>query len=420
RELPSWAPRVAKWGGALFDRERDPQIESLGFVTLVQDFGAESAAFNLLADIGGGATGVLGGVAAAFATANPARAYDAERQASQYRAFENRGVEGQWLLNLESALNPGTLIDLLLEVTVRGCYDDNLAAAVKASRQQSANALARAQAVASSVNKTLNYPGSLPLWDTAAGPVNTIRYSLRGHRETLLKNALAALDALGGNAFAADGLPLAADFASLDRGKLPLQLLDPLKGIGPNPLSTFTLQFQKTASGSPLGVLHTMLPVSLADLGLGAADAMSQGTVEGLSFMVVPCPGQKDDPSPTELLKSVTVHDKLLPLLPQFDPHSAEYQLDPSGKQSVSSAAVSPPPPPAPPAGSPPAQPKLPPQNYLFMARTPAATPVTLADVFGGSGSSLLLDFGDAIARGRIYDVIFSISVRTPVPQLTV
>jgi hypothetical protein len=42
-----------------------------------------------------------------------------------------------------------------------------------------------------------------------------------------------------------------------------------------------------------------------------------------------------------------------------------------------------------------------------------------LADVFGG-GFGLTLDFGDALENGNIYDVIFSLSVRTPVAQLTV
>lgn len=396
RELPLWAPRVAKWGGAHFDRERDPHIESLGFVTLVQDFPAESAAFNLLAEIGGGVGNVLGGLTSGFAAANPARGAEAVTQPFQYRAFENRGVEGEWLLNLESALNPGTLLDLLLEITVRGCYDEGLATAVKASRQQSSNLLGSAQAVASKANKILRKPGSLPLWNTGISGLKTVHYSVRAHRDNLLQQALAAQQA--------SGLPL--EGLVLDAAKaVPLGIAQPLLGLTTGALNTFTLQFKNDQSVLGLGLLHGLLPISPADFGLGANDAMSEGILEAFNFVIIPSGKLTPDVQRKKLLNGISfdsITSPLAALLPQLKTDSAEYQFkSPDG--ALQSFA--------------PARPPI--EQLLFVARTRPAQPVTLADVFGGA-AGITLDFADAIDEGYIYDVIFSLSVRTPVPQLTV
>lgn len=399
-EMPKWAARVAKWGGARFDRERDPQIESLGFVTLVQDFAEESAAFNLLPDISSGLTGALGGVAAGFLAANPARGADPVTQPVQYRPFENRGVEGEWLLNLESPLNPGSLIDLLLEVTVRGCYDDALGAAVKASRQQSGQLLARAEAVASAANKTLRMPGSLPVWDTGTGPVRTIHFSLRAHREKLLQSVNAALDALGTNPDTVDGLKLDRKLA------IPLRFDEALKGIGVNPINSFALQFHNSQSGLSMDLLHGLLAVTPADLGLGADDPASMGQVEAVSFAVIPSGKLSDGHTRVPVLQDFQCDKALLPLLPQLDPsNKLEYQGPPQATPAAGNDDK--------------ALRKLVPQKLLYIARTPAAAPVSLASVFNDA-AKLTLNFGDALQNGHIHDVIFSLSVRRPLPQLTV
>jgi hypothetical protein len=388
--LKQWLPRVAKWGGARIEEERDPHLRALGYMTLVQDFPQESGVFNLVADVGALAGGILGGVSGGLLAASPARTIEAPTQALQYRPFENRGVEGDWLLHLGGlggalgVANPAGLIDLLFEITVRGCYDENLAASVRANQSQLGQQLDRAKAVAASANKALRMPGSLPELLLGATGLRTIRYSARAHRDNLLRHALAALEAVKDkNPPDIDGLPLLAD------AKL-LGFNEPLKALTGQGLKTFGLKFQNDDQPGTLGLLHSLIAIKPDDLGLPlGSGASAVGTIESLGVAVIPAGKRLADGSDRKLLKAVKIDGPLKSLLPQFD----DTQPNPNLAKDL--------------AGS------------LFLTETAPQTPILLGDLFGGTGpAGITLDFDDAIDGQYVYDVIFSLSIRSPVPQL--
>lgn len=410
RALESAKDHVSKWAGARYEEDRDPQIQALGYVTLVQEFPVETAVFNLVPDLQVGAPQVGPQAARSLVGANSGA------QALQYRPFENRGVEGEWLLNLEGKLSPGTLVDLLLEVTVRGCYDESLAAAVKAQRDQTAAQLDLAKATAARANKVLTLPGALPDLLTGASEVRTIHFSLRSHRDNLLKHALAAVkadDKLGG---ILDGIDLTG-------GNLtPLGAMDPFRPIGKSTVQKVTLKFQNSKPDS-FAALGGVIPVTPDTLSIAEIQRQATtGTIVGMGLAIIPSrevtfpPNGKTRPSDEQLaLRGVAMDPLLATLLGSLDATKTD-EIDAKDKDGQGK----------PKAGKPQSNLDKNRRRSFFMTMQPPAVPVSLSQVFNNALGNLAepprieLDLGDALNEGWIHDVIFSLSVRIPVAQLNV
>jgi hypothetical protein len=399
RQLKRFEGQVAKWAGARYEEDRDPHVRALGYVTLVQDFPVETAVFNLLPDLAP-VTGGLGGVGAGPQAASPARVAEAPATALQYRAFENRGVEGDWLLSMENALTPGTLVDLLLEVTIRGCYDERLAAAVKAKRSQRAGQLDRAKAVAAAANKALTMPGTLPELLAGASDIRTLHFSLRAHRDSVLEHALAAAAAAGTRLV--DGLDLKDVLA-------PLGGMEPFSPLAKGGLKKITLRFQREQPQS-LGVLNGEIPVTPRTLGI--ADALTSsdaGSLVGLGLVVIPSvkvtnpPAGEPLPAPSDyVIQDFEVDPLLRPYLPQLDKTITEPGAPTNNLERNKGRA-------------------------LFLTPGPPTVPLSLRAIWEsatgasvGQSPRLTLDLGDALDDGYIHDVIFSLSVKVPVTKLQV
>jgi len=402
RALREQAGRIAKWGGAVFSEDRDPHIRALGFVTMEQNLPPESAIFNLLPD----PTPATGSLTPAPAGV-PGQAPSTSLSTLQYRPFENRPLESEFLLSLDTPLPVGSLLDVLFEVTVRACFDENLAAAVKASRSQRAGLLERANALASGANRVLTLPGVLPRRDFTPTSIRTFNLSLRAHRDNVVQLAQAALASLGTGA--TNPLPLKLD------GLKPLAAGEPLKALrdqNDKPLRSIALQFQREKPTS-LGALAQLIALTPEDFGLPSGpqalallDSLlgsDAGELAGMGLAIVPAVDIKQ-PENAAAYKKITAQidpllGRLLPALDQKD------QLD---------AVVS---------------------KRLLMTDPGAMKKVGWKDLWGAAklalpdGAPLLsakpkegdalppflkLDLGDALESGLIHDVIFSLSVRVP------
>jgi hypothetical protein len=400
------AASIAKWGGAKFVEDRDPQVRGMGFVTLVQQFEPETAVYNLLPD-----ASPLASRLSTPPTPPDAASPLVPGQTLQYRPFENRAVEGDLLLSAEQSLLAGGVIDLLFEITVRACYDDNLAAAVRAGRAQRKGLLDKANLLAGANNHILSLPGVLPRTDYADSNVRTFNLSLRAHHDSLLQMANAAVQSLlkPGELLGqrvVDGLLI--DFAK----DLPLRSDEPLRpftdAASGKPLTSITWQFRRQKP-STLSALAQVIPLTPEEFGLSSALknletllASSAGAVAGIGVSVIPAQGAFPSDQAYDLQGiSIGLDPLLQTLLPALVPTSG------------GAAALT-----------------------QCLAMTPAATaqPVPWAQIWNNAKQAvsdlplltppaagqpvapfLNLSLGDSLAQGKIHDVIISISVRIPV-----
>ena len=302
--------RMARWGKARLEDERDPQVRQLGYATLVREQEPEAAAFNLVSSnapflgVGAGQGVVLPGPSAAPP--------DTPGATLQYRPFENRGLEGSFLFRLTDKMlpplpvagSPGSLTDLLkdvvVDVTVKGCFDPNLAAALRSSQQQNVDAL---RALLPSLADPMPTVGALLGDRVALAPRaserRTVHFSLRSHREKTRQQWLAVLDSTD---------PLLATVKALVESALPAearlpldvnQAFAPLGSVG----SDFTFNFA-FGNPQPLPLVPTLAnllalagTLSISRAALGVAPAPVLGTQPGapghlcsIGVAVIPMP----------------------------------------------------------------------------------------------------------------------------------
>jgi hypothetical protein len=195
--------RIAHWGDVQFLEDPDPQVRAIGFVRMVRNLPSEIMAFNLFQN-GLSPTQIKAdSLTGTSSDGSPA----APSSTLQYRLFENRGIEGDLLIRLESLdddsilpLPAGTLIqqlssnltDVLLDVTFRGCYDADLAQAVRSSRRQTAIGLNVASRIPGALGP-IALPGSLVRTEIGASEFRTVHYSMRAHRDKTLQVLTAAV-----------------------------------------------------------------------------------------------------------------------------------------------------------------------------------------------------------------------------------
>jgi hypothetical protein len=360
---------IARWGIAGVEEDRDPQVRALGFMTLVQSFDPETAVYNLLPDGSPiGAVGRFSEPAPAPPGQDPATAIGTH----QYRPFENRGLQGDFLFTIQNTTRASSLLDLVLDITIRACYDDDLAATVRSSRAQNADHLALVNAVAAAMNRNVVFPGMLPDLGTRVTNIRTIHFSARAQRDKLLRAAIAAGEAAG-IASPVDGL-------AFNAALLPLRTNNPLSNVGGAALQTVVLQIQKDPPTS-LGSLHGVIPVTPDDIGIPASLLTSSvGRIVSLGYAVIPT--QPGVVANMQLAAAPTIDATLAPLLPQV------------------------------------ANPGFNLGDRLVTTTLTVGAPVLWRDVWNAATPKLTLDFGPAITNGHVWDVIFSLSVEVPVASV--
>jgi hypothetical protein len=379
----SFYRRIARWGDADLEEDPDPQVRSLGYARLVRRAPVEAMVFNLLP--AGPALNLRAESLIASSDGPPF----VPASSLQYRPFENRGIEGDLLLRLETLgddlFNPlsNSLTDVLLDVTVRGCFDPDLARTVRASRSQTASGLN----IASNLTATpalIGQPDSLVRVEAGASELRTVHYSLRAHRDKTLQVWRAAV--LARPAQTAALVTLLAGKAMLGRD-VPFNPLDPS-------VTNFTFEFNDSVPANNLASLQGLagkLKVSPADLGFdasiltGGRTVLEEARLTSVGVAVIPMPegvrglGATDPPDPLNVQLQVT--GALANVLPGF--------------------AVAAP---------------LPERLKLTIPADTDEFP-KLADLFAADVSPfIMLQLGGALApTPRLYDVILSLSFRVPV-----
>jgi hypothetical protein len=384
--------RIGKWGGATLVEDADPHVRSLGFATLVRQHAPDTAVFNLL-----GATAPANGVAMPLGVAD---APPVSNASLQYRPFENRGLEGAFLLTLPTrdvsvpAVPVGSLVnvltDVVLEVSTRCCYDGDLAATLTSSRRYDPTALLTpitgAPLVTAALTAIRTAEFSVPALVESAGDTRTIHLSLRAHRDKLLR----AWKLLEGN-------------SALPSGIAPVGTAAPLAGaaaFAPLPTRTLTnavMRFRSTPATtvadlltleSEIWVTPDLLRMAGALTGTAGGNNRTLTQILELGVAVVPMdigarvlstaadgPWWSSDP----LGMSLTVDTQLQTLLP--------------GESSF--------------------------QRRLY-STVPGTAPLTLDAILGGATAAtpaITLGLGTSVSGNLLYDVIFSISFRVPLAQ---
>ncbi|WP_029919685.1 fibronectin type III domain-containing protein [Nevskia soli] len=395
--VAAYRKRIARWGGASFEEDPDPQVRALGYVRLVREAPAEASLFNLLP--GSAATPQL----QAQALSNSAEPTPLGALSSlQYRPFENRGLDGRLLLRLESlpdglaqlgSLLPAqlsdVLSDVLLEVTVRGCYDPALAAAVRASRREESGVLAMAGAVLSPARNVL-LPGTSQRVEAGMSELRTVHLSLRAHRDrsllawaTAAQLAPAAMPNITALLAGSGGTPLA-----------PLTSLvpfTPLEAVTDSLLVNFT--FDKTplpvlTTESALRSLASNLRLDPAALGFADFQNADAGLV-GLGIAVIPtADGARAGGT----------------LVTDAEPMGVQWQVDGLLAPLFDAAPTT----------------LAPLPSRLTMTSISPMSPVRLADLFNAGTPPAIQVAIPAIAFGAkpmLYDVILSLSFRVPLPE---
>jgi hypothetical protein len=256
--------RIAKWGGAYFEEDPDPQVRSLGFATLLRPMEPETAVFSLFPELP--PVGVRADAPAPTPDGPPVGA----TPTLQYRPFENRGIDGRLLVRLEPGADGSPqlsdqLSDIVIEVVVRALYDDDLAATVRASRQQRRSLLGLAGQLPDP-DLPIVIPGTRPEVQAATGDVRTVRFSLRAQRDRTVDTWTTALQidpAL---------VPTIAGLGPLTR-LAPNDPYTPLRPLGASPLS-LAVSFDDAPPAAPteatLLELERSIRISPADLGFPA------------------------------------------------------------------------------------------------------------------------------------------------------
>jgi hypothetical protein len=266
---------------------------------------------------------------------------------------------------------------VFLDITVRACFDEDLAASVKASQSQAGalGKLANAWAAASGQNVNITSATLTPIVQNEGTNLRTIHYSFRAHRDLMLLSLLGAAEAVTGAASPA-GLPnpTLVDGVTFVPTTQPLALTDPFLPL--NPTQTVTLQFQQSRSTTFANLVST-IAVTPDDLGYGGPLLSDpNATIESIGIAIIPM-SAAFAPGASLTLANVSVDATLQPLLPTF--------------------------------GSP---------TFLPGTRlviTPlAAGPVKLADVWAAGTPKMTLDLGPGIKNNYVYDIVFSLSVRVP------
>lgn len=365
---------VAKWAGARWIEDSDPNIHGLGFVQLEQTVAPGAAMFDLFpADDAATGTTVL---------LRPADSRTAGEKI--YAPLQNLGLGS--VLQIEAPGAAAALIaDIILEIRMRACYDPQLATTVRANQQQRSQQIDRMVDLGAKVSRVLQL-GS-PAVTTSLTPPQSAQFSLRTNRDRILQAAIAGAQVQAGTvdvtgAQSIDGLTFVAGAADV----APLPLGAPFSYFGDPKPTTIALVFTRNSSttlGEQIGKIVITPDVLGVDLTLlnALTDTDVVPMLTDLAVAIIPT-RRGVDMHPV----AGDVSDLLGPLLPE-------------AWTSRSTNAV--------------------PLPRLSMT-TPvqsAAKSVPLASLWpaaGGDDFVVTVNVGSMIAEGQLYDIIFSVTSNVP------
>ena len=416
------AAKVGKWGGVVGGVLQDvlnvaddvlsplgsdtmPDVGASGFRTLYRDDPPETAIYNLVAP-----TAPTGSIIAVPAPNAADGTVLAAAPSLEYRAFENRGLEGRLLIEfptlglgsgggtgalagLPSTTALPALLDLLINVRIRGSYDPSLKATLVASQ---AGATAQQQLVATIAGASYALEPGAP---QPLGELQTVHFSLRAHRQRTLEAWLAEWQV--NQAAIAD--PTQIKPLALGDGFVPLTAA----------VDTFMLTINPGQSAvTTLADLETTLEISLAHLGL-PIDALTRASPldpELVEMGVAVIPTQAACVSadglttlPTDA--SLDVHPLLAPLL-----SSTAVDSGPAGQRLFFRPANGP----------------SDAQGNIIKWGAPPTVPLSsLVPAAGKPPVGVTLDLSKMLPGGVttstsfVYDVLFSLTFRTASLELT-
>lgn len=362
---------VAKWAGARWQDESDPNVRGLGYVQLMQSIAPSAATFELFpADDGVTRPGVL------------LVADETDGPAGLYAPLENLGLGGVLQILAPDAA-ASLLADLLVDIRVRACYDPQLAATVQAGQQQREQQFGRMADLGATVGRVLSVGG--PLVNVALTDPRTAQFSFRTQRDRILQAATTGAEVQTGSlhptgSITIDGVTFTPSQATPLPLSAPFSFFSDSTAAVPDSLAlvftretTQTLQMQLgqiVVTPAVLGVDPALLDVTP----LEAARPM----LTGLSVALVPTRSGTAAFTP----KTGPVDALLQPLLPP-EWSSPGHRI----RHLVS----------------------------LTTRAQAAAHAVPLADLFPATGSRVVtVDLRDLVPTGRLYEVFFSATFNAP------
>jgi|GEM_PF-5530619 len=279
------------------------------------------------------------------------------------------------------------LTDIVLDITVRGCYDADLAQTVRASRRQTATGFNMVSRLAGVV-APVALPDALVRVEADASELRTVRYSLRAHRDKTLQVLSAAVSALPSPP--ASLLALVTGKAMLGRDA-SFEALDPA-------VRNFTMELSSAPLANTIPALQSLvgkLRVSPADLGFDSAVLTNHNVLEAarlvrLGVAVIPMPDGvrpvvESDTDPLTLDDPMNIQLQVTGLLGNVFPNFGSIAA-------------------------------LPQRLKITVPAELTTDPPTLADLFAApTPPALTFDLSDALGPpSLIYDVIVSLTFRVP------
>ena len=365
--------QIAKWAGARWTEDPDPNIHGLGFVQLEQTVAAGAAAFDLFPADGASGTSVV---------LRPGEPRNAGEKV--YSPLQNLGLGG--VLQIEAPGAAAALIaDIILEIRMRACYDPQLAATVRANQQQRSQQIDRMVDLGALQSRVLQL-GTPTVKPTLTAP-RSAQFSLRTNRDRILQAAIAGAQVQKGTidlpveSIEVDGVTFTPGTPKV----APLGVGAPFSYFGAAQPNEIALVFTRDASKMTLEDQLGKIVITPAVLGVDLAllDALVPEDVvpmlTGLAIAIIP--------TRSGVVRYPTaglVSDLLLPLLPE--------------------------------AWRPTVDPQPLPRLSMTTPALPEAKPVPLASLWPATGGTMVVtvDVGTMIAEQELYDIIFSVTCNVP------
>jgi hypothetical protein len=364
-----WLGRVAKWSGAQMENDPDPSIRALNFVRLSRQSDPETVTLDLFpTQQSPGQSGVL-------LTPLERNVFTDSRQ---YQPFQNLGLGGT--LDIEAPqIAQWAVVDLIVQITMRACYSQQLAACVKAGRTQILQQIARVNS-AGSGGRVLQLGQAAAA--TGTSDVRTVKFSLRTQRDRILQSAIAAAQLYQGKV--SIDYPVTVDGITLTQAVPPLSLGQPFSYFATPGSNLITVKFTTDQTSTLASQLNT---IAITPETLGVDLSLLSGDVTLLS------------PTPPQLVGIAVI---FVPIGNMLAPFTATAKATASSLNNLLGSKWKP--------GD-----TLP---YVTMT-TPDladANAIDLKDLWVSSGTPLSFSFdvSNAIGNGQLYDVIISLSYSPP------
>lgn len=356
---------LAKWGDATQEEDTDPNVRALNYVNLVRQVGPEAVTFDLFpTDHEVSSSGLF---------LQPQTSIS-ETDARQYRPFENLGIGGQVQIDVPQAAT-ALIADLIVEITMRGCFDPDLASTVRAGQRQRNYQITQANSARTALNLFLT--PAIPNITGKPSGLRTVRFSLRTQRDRVLQAAIAGAQIKEGTTNIPVTTAVTVSGITFEPANVtPLALHEPFSFFGDVSSTSIRLKFVSEATQSlrdqlsEIVVTPDVLGVDL-DL-LSLFTGQSEPALEAIAVVLIPTRHAVSGFNAT-----VGNSDNDLRLLLGWNASEITSLLSMTSPGQENS--------------------RLP-----------------LTDLWNGS-RALQLEFGNAIASGTLYDVIFGLSFRFPV-----